>query len=57
MAKCLFSWISVTKSPGCLGSLFGQKEVAVWEPQPCMGPNCQLWDAQQNNCGLITKKA
>ena len=54
---CPFSWIQITKPPGCLGSLFGGGEKTVWEPQPCMMSRCQLWDSTQNNCGLITTRS
>lgn len=54
---CPFSWIEVSKPPGCLGSLFGGKEQVVSEPQPCMQSRCQLWNSGQNNCGLITKQS
>lgn len=54
---CPFSWIETSKSAGCLASLFGGKDKLVWEPQPCMGSRCQLWDSEKNNCGLITKKS
>jgi len=54
---CPFSWIEVTESAGCLGGLFGGKGHLVWKPQHCMGTQCKLWDSEQNNCGLITKKS
>ena len=54
---CPFSWIEVTKPPGCLAALFGGRGKIVSEPQPCMTSRCALWDSSQGNCGLITKKA
>ena len=53
---CPFSWIQITKPAGCFGGLLGKGESLVWEPQTCMSSRCQLWDAAQGNCGLITKK-
>jgi hypothetical protein len=53
---CPFSWIEVTKSAGCLSSLFGGSTKVVSEPQSCMMSRCQLWDSSQSNCGLVTKK-
>ena len=53
---CPFSWIEVTKQPGCLGGILGSQAKVVSEPQPCMTSRCQLWDATQSNCGLITKR-
>jgi len=49
---CPFSWIEVTKGPGCLSSIFGGKPQDVWEPQPCMQGECQLWDELRSDCGL-----
>lgn len=54
---CPFSWIEVTKPPGCLSSMFGGKGTLVWEAQPCMASKCKLWDSSEENCGLITKKS
>ena len=54
---CPFSWIEVSKPPGCLGGLFGGEGKIVSEPQPCMTSRCQLWDASHNNCGLITRRS
>lgn len=54
---CPFSWIEVTKSAGCLKSLFGGKDTLAWEPQSCMGSKCKLWDSSEGDCGLITKKS
>lgn len=53
---CPFSWIPTTKPAGCLTSLFGGGDKEVMEPQPCMEGRCQLWDADNNDCGLITRK-
>ncbi len=53
---CPFSWIEVSKPPGCLGGLFGGQTQLVTEPQPCMTARCQLWDSAQGNGGLITRK-
>jgi hypothetical protein len=57
LALCPFSWIEVTKPPGCLSSVFGGSAKTVNEPQPCMADRCQLWDAQAGNCGLITRRS
>jgi len=57
MGLCPFSWIQVTKSAGCLTSLLGGKDRLVWEPQPCMRSECQLWDPVSGNCSLVTKKS
>ena len=54
---CPFSWIEITKPPGCLPSLFGGKEKLVTEPQPCMTARCQLWDSTASNCGLVTRRS
>lgn len=54
---CPFSWIEVTKEPGCLGGLFGGQAKTVSEPQPCMTSRCQLWDSLQNDCGLLRRMA
>ena len=56
LGLCPFSWITMAKPAGCLSSLFGGSEKIVSEPQPCMSSRCQLWDASQSNCGLVTKK-
>lgn len=53
---CPFSWIQVDKPAGCFSSIFGGKDETVWEPQKCMTNNCQLWDAQNNDCGLVTRR-
>lgn len=54
---CPFSWIEVTKQPGCLGGIFGSQAKTVSEPQPCMTSRCQLWDTGRSDCGLITRRA
>ena len=51
LKACPFSWIQVSKPAGC----FSPKEKIVTEPQPCMSTNCQLWNANQDDCGLLKK--
>jgi hypothetical protein len=50
---CPFSWVQVTKPPGCLGAIFGAKEESVWEPQPCIGEKCKLWDTKEGTCVFL----
>ena len=54
---CPFSWVQVTKPPGCLGGLFGAKAETVWEPQPCMGESCKLWDTREGTCVFMSTLA
>lgn len=53
---CPFSWIEVTKPAGCLSAILGGGDKKAWEPQTCMASSCQLWDSEQNDCGLVTKR-
>ena len=53
MGVCPFAWIKTTRAPGCLGTLVGRPPQLVWEPQPCLGIECQLWNSEASNCALI----